>query len=71
MQRIILKEPKDSNQTTIKLLDIVHETSICFVENNINLIHKETEKFTSKGETIVLLMILNNDKKVKRIKWPK
>lgn len=71
MQRIILKEPRDSNQMTIELLNIVHETSICFVENNINLILKETEKFTSKDKTIVLLIILNNDKKVQRIKWPK
>lgn len=41
MQRIILKEPRDSDQTSIELPDIVHETSICFVENNINLILKE------------------------------
>lgn len=63
-----MKEPRDSNQMTIELLNIVHETSMCFVENNINLILKETEKFTSKGKTIVLLIILNNDKKFQRIK---
>lgn len=63
-----MKEPRDSNQMMIELLNIVHETSICFVENNINLILKETEKFTSKDKTIVLLIILNNDKKVQRIK---
>lgn len=63
-----MKEPRDSNQMTIELLNIVHETSIFFVENNINLILKETEKFTSKDKTIVLLIILNNDKKVQRIK---